>query len=140
MAQCVTQNTLEEAIEHLLLGRLAQMNRDYIRSVNRDLTQHKWAGILSINIQGCIQTHLDDLKPQLLNLNASFAEGADKFKEITLEKILALLHEFTRAAVNHNRTSCALSNFGAEHKPDQGYLDEIAQITHEQLVQFLRAF
>lgn len=137
MAQCVTQNKVEAAIEHLLQGRLAQMNRDYIRSVNRDLTQHKWAGILSSNIQSCIQTLLDDLQPQLLSLKTSSAENADRFKEVTLEKILALLHEFTRAAVNHNRTSCALSNFGAEHKPDQGYLDEIAHTTQGQLARFL---
>lgn len=139
MAQCETQNKVEAAIENLLQGRLAQMNRDYIRSVNRDLTQHKWSGILSTNIQSCIQTLLDDLKPQFINLKALAAEDAQQFKQITLEKILALLHEFTRAAVNHNRTSCALSNFGAEHKPDQGYLDEIAQTTQGQLAGFLAA-
>ena len=122
----------------LLQGRLAQLKRSYIRRINQDLTQHRWQGMLGNNIKSVIQELLDELQSELIAQiqRRATVEERVSFVNLAQENILQLVHEFTHAAIQHNRTSCALSNFGAEHKPDQGYLDEIAVQTQDQLAAF----
>ncbi len=114
------------SLEIFLSGRLNQMKREYVRAINRDLSQHLCAGTLARNSVAIVKELIDELNSAMLSGELEFNKAQNCLNEIDKTALITLINEFTQAALQHNRTSCALSNFGREHSPDQVYLDEIA--------------
>jgi hypothetical protein len=109
------------------------MKREYIRAINRDLSQHLYAGTLARNSLAIVKELIDELKSAMLSGELEFNKAQYCINESDKTTLITLINEFTQAALQHNRTSCALSNFGREHAPDQVYLDEIAERIQGQL-------
>ncbi len=120
-------------LESFLRGRLNQMKREYVRAINRDLSQHLYTGTLARNSVAIVKELIDELKSAMLSGELEFNKAQNCINESDKTCLITLINEFTQAALQHNRTSCALSNFGREHSPDQVYLDEIAAGIREQL-------
>lgn len=115
----------QRGIDAFLRGRINQMKREYIRATNRDLSQHNHTGCLARNIHHQIKLLIQDVHAALSNRTLELPVDGGGIADGDKKVITDLIQEFTQAALQHNRTSCALSNFGVEHVPDQGYLDEI---------------
>lgn len=113
-------------LESFLRGRLNQMKREYVRAINRDLSQHLYAGTLARNSVAIVKELIDELNSAMLSGELEFNKAQNCLNELDKTALITFINEFTQAALQHNRTSCALSNFGLEHSPDQVYLDEIA--------------
>lgn len=97
-------------------AELNALLRIYTRGVNRDLAKHQLADLFGRNV---LAAH-----------DAMFEQA-----ELELNK-LGYLHELSTAlvsaALKHNRSSCALSNFPQEHHPSPDYVQNVL-IQVEQL-------
>lgn len=125
------------SLEIFLSGRLNQMKREYVRAINRDLSQHLYAGTLARNILAIVKCLVNDLNSAILSGRLECGTEQNCLNESDLTAINSIINEFTQAALQHNRTSCALSNFGREHSPDQVYLNKISAGIAE-LIKILR--
>lgn len=99
------------------------MERQYERLVNRDLSSQRWQGLLQRNV--------------MLSLEQLFALSLDEIERLELTEADADIHRqllsvydniiesFLQFAVQKHRTSCAISNFPSEHKPDNVYIEQV---------------
>lgn len=115
-----------ETFEQSLDKRLPQMKREYVRAVNRDLTRQNWSGTFGRNITLVLDDNLKNVSGELAQI-ALIPEIKDRAHEMVLD----FARVFVQSALQHNRTTCALSNFTTEHQPDAQYLrDVIYKVEH----------
>lgn len=110
-----------------LSGLRQQIQRQYDRAVNRDLSRQNWQGLFGRNVRQVLQ----DLYAELLMQSE---QGMD---EDALQQISSLPETLMQYALQKHRTSCALSNFPEEHMPDSAYVAEVIQITEQDWQAFL---
>lgn len=92
-----------ESLDPRLKQELTIANRTYIRALNKDLALQNHTGMFLRNVVAVHQQLLDNLKPLQPDLDTK----------------LAVTDLFIQQALQHNRTSCAISNFPDEHQPPQ---------------------
>lgn len=124
------QNTSFQ-LQTFLHSYLNQMKRDYVRAVNKDLSQHQWQGTLYKNVTQGVEQALSNLKSTL------HREKCLPLDATSEELITDMVHQFIAESIQHNRTSCALSNFADEHNPNATYLTEVAKTCEAHLQQFI---
>lgn len=109
-----------------------RMIREYDRSFNHDLSQQNSQYLLKRNLTTVLQgvysatlTQLPeliiDLKP--LDSNDEFSPGALQ----VLKLFDGIVEELLQYAIKKHKTSCALSNFPVEHKPDKNYIAQVIE-------------
>jgi hypothetical protein len=98
-------------LEPQLQQELAIANRTYIRALNKDLALQNHQGMFLRNVVDTHQQLLHNVEPL----------------QLSLDRLLQLSELFIQQALQHNRTSCAISNFPEEHQPpEQAIIEAIA--------------
>lgn len=125
------QVSLRQFNEHVA-GLRAGAGRQYDRQINRDLARQQWQDLMLRNAVATVRQVYGEALRKLHTL--SFERD-----EVPVSKALSVLttqalqafdgfaDDFLRTIVEKHRTSCALSNFPDEHKPDRVYLTEVQQ-------------
>ena len=113
--------------------------REYDRQVNRDLSRQNSEGLLKRNLVDVMQRgyasaleKLSQLETEHGTVDSSARTGA------VLEPLEGAAEELIEYAVQKHRTSCALSNFPAEHRPSAAYIGEVLQAVTLQWQDFQR--
>jgi len=106
--------------------KVNQLKREYQRGINKDLTQHQWQGLFERQL---LQT-LAGLFDFSSELNGKIKPQANDSEAIVINQYLIEQTELYRDilieyALQFNRSSCALSNFPAEHIPSRDYLNAV---------------
>ncbi|MBD9356075.1 amine oxidase [Methylomonas albis] len=107
-----------------------RMKQQYDQLLAHDLSQQLWDGCFQRNVLIVLETTYEQALNQLNTLPFDHAAGtinqglADLTKSV-LAVFDGFIDEFLLIVVDKHRTSCALSNFPDEHKPDQVYLSAV---------------
>ncbi|ACS93586.1 hypothetical protein [Teredinibacter turnerae] len=105
-----------EELASLLQQKLPQMHRHYIRQVNISLAKQDDQGMFGRASVAVVRDALATISPLLSQTHVQTAE-------VTLKR---WIDEFLQHALQHNRSSCAISNFPQEHSPSQVYLNAVS--------------
>jgi monoamine oxidase len=106
------------------------MRTHYDQLVAHDLSHQQWDGCFQRNILIVLETTYENALTELKTLPFDHATSIVNQGLVDLTKsVLAVfdgfIDEFLLMVVDKHRTSCALSNFPDEHKPDQVYLSTV---------------
>jgi monoamine oxidase len=106
------------------------MKKQYEQLLADDLARQRWDGCFQRNILIICEQAYDAALKQLLNLPFDSRISEPEKGQLALSRqVLACFSgfssEFVGFVVDKHRTSCALSNFPAEHKPDTAYVNEV---------------
>lgn len=127
---------IDEEINSLLHKKLSIVNREYIRGVNRDLSQQHWQEILGRNFINTLRLTLHDLENE-----RCFQDYAhQQCMEVSQKLLLNFSDTALQQAIKHNRSSCAISNFGDEHNPPPDYISNILMQSELMIKEFLLRF
>lgn len=102
----------------------------YDKRLAGDLSSQQWQDCFQRNVVAVMAEFYDDAFEQLRQLpfNADQCQISNGMAELT-GQVLALFggvsDEVLSYAVDKHRTSCALSNFPDEHKPDKAYVNAV---------------
>ncbi|MCQ8117289.1 amine oxidase [Methylomonas rosea] len=113
-----------------ITAQKAHMKKQYDQLLAHDLSHQQWDGCFQRNILIVLEKTYQDALTQLKTLPFDHAGGTvnQGLADIT-KSVLAVfdgfIDEFLLIVVDKHRTSCALSNFPDEHKPDQVYLSAV---------------
>lgn len=106
-------------LRRYLTSQTAHMQRQYVRALNRDLAKQQYQQLFGRNVVAVLDGLLTDLRKQGCLHNST-----------ALDVKIALayhLDKFVEAAVKHNQSSCAISNFPDEHHPSSQYISDVIQ-------------
>ena len=112
------------------------MKKQYEQLLAEDLARQRWDGCFQRNILSVLEQTYDAALKQLLILPFDSRYSPQEKGQLALSKqVLACFNgfssEFVGFVVEKHRTSCALSNFPDEHKPDTAYVNEVMrEIAH----------
>ncbi len=106
------------------------LKKHYERLLAQDLSQQNWDGCFQRNLVAVVaQAYQQALAyAHTLAFDASTAPIERGMSQLTQQALSAFdgyVDEFVLFVVDKHRTSCALSNFPDEHKPDKIYLDAV---------------
>ena len=115
---------------HFIASCKVAMKSEYQQRLASDLSRQQWDGCFQRNVLIVIEHAYDQALAQLIELNfdSSNSPGIRGFSDLTkqiLEIFDGFVDEFLLFVVDKHRTSCALSNFPDEHKPDKVYIDTV---------------
>lgn len=109
-----------------------QMKREYDRSINRDLSQQYSQELLKRNLttvlQGVYSATLTELGELSIDVNALVT--GEEFSPSALHVLQlfdGIVEELLQYALKKHNTSCALSNFPDEHRPDKSYITQVIE-------------
>ena len=115
----------EQIIQHIRAS-VPMLQREYQRGVNRDLSLHRWQGILERQLLAVIERYLCQCTETISNAPKPIPDGETTEDTTILFRALAdIKDQLITHALSFNRSSCALSNFGEEHVPGTQYLEQI---------------
>jgi hypothetical protein len=131
----MTENTTAinlAGFEHYASSLLPGIKRQYDRGVNRDLSQQHSQDLFKRNVTGVLKQAYHEALTQLQQIafEREESQGVEVGTSLTkrvLKPFSHLIDELIQYAVQKHRTSCALSNFPAEHNPSQDYIAEVIQ-------------
>ncbi|WP_020482046.1 hypothetical protein [Methylomonas sp. MK1] len=106
------------------------MKKQYDQLLAHDLSHQQWDGCFQRNILIVLEKTYQDALAQLKTLPFDHAgstvnQGLADLTKSVLAVFDGFIDEFLLIVVDKHRTSCALSNFPDEHKPDQVYLSAV---------------
>lgn len=101
------------------------MRKQYERLLVGDLSRQQAQGCFQRNVLLVLAQTYQQALAQLPILDLEAAHPQQNCSKQILACCQSLGHEFVRSVVDRHRTSCALSNFPAEHKPDTAYVDTV---------------
>jgi hypothetical protein len=106
------------------------LKKHYEQLLAQDLSRQQWDGCFQRNVLTVLEQVYDEalayLKTLPLYSTASRVNrGLSDLSKQALTAFDGFVDEFLLFVVNKNRTSCALSNFPGEHKPDKTYINEV---------------
>lgn len=104
------------------------MQRQYDRSINRDLSKQQWQDLFIRNVTASLREAYAESLAQLRQL--SFKPDTPNLSARVLKPFDDLIDEFVQYALQKHRTSCALSNFPDEHKPSPDYIADVLTQTN----------
>ena len=118
--------TSSDTLTRAIALELPMLQREYQRGINRDLSTHRWQGVLERRVVELVERYLERCSSVLQDNPISSAQSITAADGAALRKSLG---EFKDALIAHalkfNSSSCALSNFGEEHVPGAEYLASI---------------
>ena len=117
---------LKQYIDH----RKPVLKKHYEHFLAQDLSQQQWEGCFQRNVLIVLQQFYDDgivyLKTLPFDSSTSpVNRGLSELTKRVLTVFDGVIDEFLLVVVDKHRTSCALSNFPGEHKPDKTYVHAV---------------
>lgn len=112
----------------------------YDRLLAADLSRQRWDGCFQRNVLAVLAQVYDQTAHALEALPFTadptpLDRGMSALTKLVLAEFDGFIEAFLAYVVDKHRTSCALSNFPDEHKPDRDYLEavkrDIAQLWRE---------
>jgi monoamine oxidase len=106
------------------------MKRQYIQRLASDLSRQQWQGCFQRNVVFVLEHSYEQAMQELISLNFDTSHSLVNrgFSELTqqvLQVFDGFVDEFLLFVIDKHRTSCALSNFPDEHKPDRAYVNAV---------------
>jgi hypothetical protein len=106
------------------------LKKRYEQSLAQDLSRQQWDGCFQRNVLAVLEQAYDDALAQLQTLPFDSSEtpvhqGLSDLTRQALAAFDGFVDDFLLFVVDKHRTSCALSNFPDEHKPDKIYVNEV---------------
>ncbi len=117
-------------VNTFLQANLPMMTRHYIRCLNKDLALHNVEKLFARNVLIVLQQQLESAKTELPAVSDSEAELKLALAEQT--------ESFIQAALTHNRSSCAMSNFPDDYNPSPIYIGEVLDQCNRLLDRFVQ--
>jgi len=112
--------------------RKPELKKQYEHLLAQDLSRQQWDGCFQRNVVTVLEQTYDDalayLKTLPFDCTASLVNrGLSELTKQVLTAFDGFVDEFLLFVVDKHRTSCALSNFPDEHKPDKTYVNQVMQ-------------
>jgi hypothetical protein len=106
------------------------LKKQYEQLLAQDLSRQRWDGCFQRNVLAVLEQAYDDALAQLQTLPFDSIEmpvhqGLSDLTKQALAAFDGFVDDFLQFVVDKHRTSCALSNFPDEHKPDKTYINEV---------------
>ena len=106
------------------------LKKHYEQLLAYDLSRQQWDGCFQRNVLAALEQVYDEALVYLKTLpfdstNSPVNRGLSDLSKQALTAFDGFVDEFLLFVVNKHRTSCALSNFPCEHKPDKAYINEV---------------
>jgi monoamine oxidase len=119
-----------DQLNQYIVQRKPLLKKHYEHLLAQDLSQQQWEGCFQRNVLLVLQQFYDDglVYVKSLPFDSSTSPVNQGLSELTkrmLPVFDGFIDEFLLVVVDKHRTSCALSNFPGEHKPDKAYVNEV---------------
>jgi len=106
------------------------LKKQYEQLLAQDLSRQQWDGCFQRNVLAVLEQVYDDALVQLQMLPFDIREtpvdrGLSDLTKQALAAFDGFVDDFLQFVVDKHRTSCALSNFPDEHKPDKTYVNAV---------------
>lgn len=106
------------------------LKKHYEQLLAQDLSRQQWDGCFQRNMLAVLEHTYDEALAFVQTLPFDSAaspvnKGLSDLTKQTLRAFDGFVDEFLLFVVDKHRTSCALSNFPDEHKPDKAYVNEV---------------
>jgi len=113
-----------------IAGQKPLLKNHYGQLLAQDLSRQQWDGCFERNVLAVLEQFYDEamvyLKTLPFDSTASpVNRGLSDLTKPLLAAFDGLVDEFLLFVVDRHRTSCALSNFPGEHKPDKAYVNAV---------------
>lgn len=112
--------------------RKPELKKRYEQLLAQDLSRQQWDGCFQRNVLIALEqvynealAHLQTLPFDTTAIQVN--RGMSDLSKQALTAFDGFIDEFLQFVVDKHRTSCALSNFPGEHKPDKDYINEVMQ-------------
>ncbi|MDD1620409.1 MAG: amine oxidase [Methylococcaceae bacterium] len=106
------------------------LKKQYETLLAHDLSRQQWDGCFQRNVLLVLEQAYNEALTRLRTLPFDTAaspvnSGLSDLTRKTLAAFNGFVDDFLLFVVDRHRTSCALSNFPDEHKPDKSYVNEV---------------
>jgi monoamine oxidase len=106
------------------------LKKQYEQLLAQDLSRQQWDGCFQRNVLIVLEQTYDEalefVKTLPFDSTASpINQGLSDLTKQALSAFNGFVDDFLLFVVDKHRTSCALSNFPDEHKPDKTYVNEV---------------
>ena len=106
--------------------------KQYGQLLVHDLARQQWHGCFQRNVLAVLEQAYDEALTYIQTLSFDYCESSanQELSNLTQQALTlfdSFVDEFLLFVVDKHRTSCALSNFPDEHKPDKAYVNEVMQ-------------
>ena len=140
MQQSLNQQSLL-SFEQFVNELRKSLPRQYDRLINSDLARQQWNELLLRNTVTTAKNTYEASFEKLQNLSfareeAAINKGLSTLTTQALNVFKGMLDELLQYALQRHRTSCALSNFPDEHKPDEAYIAEVKNALAQEWREF----
>ncbi|QWF70469.1 amine oxidase [Methylomonas paludis] len=127
--QTINNAALAGFNDYLAKAKLS-MKHQYQQQLAADLSSQQWQNCFQRNVLLVLAQSYDQALAQLISLNfdSSLTPVNRGYSELTRQVLATFdgfVDEFLLFVVDKHRTSCALSNFPDEHKPDKAYVNAV---------------
>lgn len=130
MTDAPDNNDTLARFRHYVAGLKPTMQAQYGQQLTQDLSLQHWDGCFQRNVLAVIAQAYDGALAYLQTLpfdsgSSPINQGRSDMTQQALTAFDGFVDEFLLFVVDKHRTSCALSNFPGEHKPDKAYVNEV---------------
>lgn len=106
------------------------LKKQYEQLLAQDLSRQQWDGCFQRNVLNVLEQAYDQALAYVKTLPFDSAglpvdRGLSDLTKPVLAGLDGFVDDFLAFVVDKHRTSCALSNFPDEHKPDKAYVNEV---------------
>jgi hypothetical protein len=113
-----------------IAGQKPVLKKHYEQLLAQDLSRQQWDGCFQRNVLTVLEQVYDEALAHVQTLPFDSKEtpvnrGLSDLSKQVLTAFDGFVDEFLLFVVDKHRTSCALSNFPGEHKPDKAYVNEV---------------
>lgn len=113
-----------------IAGRKPALQKQYQQLLAQDLSRQQWDGCFQRNVLIVLEQAYDEALAHLETLPFDSTAtpincGLSDLSKQALAAFEGFVDDFLLFVVDKHRTSCALSNFTDEHKPNQTYVNEV---------------
>lgn len=113
-----------------IAGQKTVLKKQYERLLAHDLSRQQWDGCFQRNVVAVFEQAYDGALEQLQTLSfdtrvTPVERGLSDLTKQALATFDGFVDDFLQFVVDKHRTSCALSNFPDEHKPDNTYVNVV---------------
>lgn len=122
-------DSIAEFCRHVAQQKPALKKR-YDDLLAADLSAQQWDGCFQRNVLKALEQVYSQALAQLQGLpfdagESPVEQGLSALTKQALAAFDGFIDEFLLMVVDKHRTSCALSNFPDEHKPDKAYVNQV---------------
>lgn len=119
-------------------GRRAALKREYDRSINRDLAKQNSQELMKRNLPAVLAQLYSDALTSLQQQAFAIESDADaqSLYDQYMKPFEGMIDELMQYVLQHHRSSCALSNFPAEHNPDVAYITQVLTLAEQEFAGF----